>query len=251
MAFMVFFTALVFGMAALFIRQGRLEDTSVIVVLACLAVLWVSSLAVSLAVINYPGSAFVLEVAPALLLAVFGFNIPALAAGVLLFLLIAAARRSLQREISDRIHYRTRTIFSGGARLLIISLLVAAVGLAWPEISTGITAARISISPQYVEPLARSITAAVPGPAASLINPSEVATLAAQTINQYIQNLTTARPTLLVVVVVLAVFLTLRALVPVAAWVVLLAVSLIVRLARAANLLYLSRSQATIERLHI
>lgn len=248
---MVFFTALVFGVSELFIRQGRLEEVSVVIVLACLAVLWVSFLAVSLAVVGHPGSALGLAVAPAVLLVIFSLSIPALGAAILLLLLITAARRSLQREINDRIHYRARTIFSGGIRLLLVGLLVAAIGLAWPKLNTEIAAARVNISPQYIEPFARSLTAAVPGPAASLVNPIEVSVLAAQTINQYIQNLISSHTTLFIVVVVLAAFLTLRALVPVAAWFVLLVVALLVRLARAAGLLYISRSQATIESLHL
>lgn len=70
-------------------------------------------------------------------------------------------------------------------------------------------------------------------------------------INQQLRNLTERSPWLLALIVILVVFLTLRAAIPLATWPVILVIMAMNKIGQKVGLILLSRSQATIERLHL
>ncbi|MEX2054786.1 MAG: hypothetical protein WD972_01265 [Candidatus Andersenbacteria bacterium] len=85
----------------------------------------------------------------------------------------------------------------------------------------------------------------------SLNGRETVTTVVTRMLNRQVRQLSTTSPLLIPIILVAVVFLTLRALVPFIVWPVLGLVGLILYFARGIGLVYVSRTEATIERLQL
>lgn len=247
------FSMLTFGLASLFVLQGRFGSaTSVAVVLAILAALWVALVALALALVQHPGSSMAISVGCAVMLIVAGLGqLPAVAAAILLGLLLTLARQTMYREINNRVLYRTSEVFYWGLRWILFGTGIAALGLAWPLFEDQLAGRNISLSPETVGVIVQRLAPALPPHLTSFVDIGLLTSVVTNSINQTLQSLIASyRGVFLLIVLVLAISAW-RAVMPLLAWGILPIIAALVYLARKANLVYLSRSQATIERLHL
>jgi len=244
---------LTFGLASLFVFQGRFGSaTSVAVVLVVLAMLWIALVAVALAVVQHPGSSTTLTAGIALMLVVAGvFQLPAIAAAILLGLFLTLARHTMYREINNRVLYRTSEVFGKGLRWILFGTGIAALGLAWPLFEEQLAGRDISLSPETVGVIVQRIAPALPAHLTAFIDINLLTSVVTNTINQTLQSVIASYRSVFLLIVLLLAISAWRAAMPIITWAVLPIIAGLVYLARKANFLYLSRSQATIERLHL
>jgi len=247
------FSAAVFGLASLFVFQGRVGTaTAVAIVLGALAALWVAVMAVALAVLQHPGSSTTLILGTGAMLALAGvFQLPALVAAILVAAFLALSRRTIYREINNRVSYRTSEAFGKGLRWILFAAGLAAIGLAWPLFEDELSGRQVALSPETIAPVVQRIVPALPANLTAFIDIGLLTSLVTTTINQTLQSLIASYRGIFLLIVILLAISAWRAVVPLLAWIILPIIAALVYLARKANLVYLSRSQATIERLHL
>jgi hypothetical protein len=95
------------------------------------------------------------------------------------------------------------------------------------------------------------IVPALPPHLTGFINIQQLSGLVTLTINQTLQSLIVTYRGIFLLIVFLLAISAWRAVMPLIAWLTLPMIAALVRLAQQVNLVYLSRSQATIERLHL
>lgn len=249
---LIIFSLITFGLASLFVSQDRFSSRPVLVVLIVVAALWVAAVAVSLAVLQHPGSSSTLLTGIGVMLAVAGlFQLPAIVAAILLALFLTVARRTIYREINNRVLYRTTEIFGRGLRSILFGVGIAALGLAWPLFEDELAGRNISLSPETVSIVVQRVLPALPAHLTSLVDLGLLTSMVTTSINQTLQSLIASYRGVFLLIVLLLAISAWRAIMPVISWVVLPVIAGLVYLARKANLVYLSHSQATIERLHL
>lgn len=250
--FVLLYSALVFGLTSLFVYQNRFTMTSVVIFLGVLAIVWVALTALALATLQQPGSSATLMFGIIILLAgVRLFHLPAVIAAAVALPLLVLARRSFYREINNRVLFRVSEAFSPGLRFLLFAVGVAALGLAWPAFEGKLNGTQLILSPQSVSIIVEKIVPALPRELRGFVDVGQLTSLVTATINQTLQSLLISYYWIFLLIVLLIALSAWRAIMPVAAWIILPMISAAVYLARRANLMYLSRSQATIERLHL
>lgn len=251
-ASVLLYSVLVFGLTSLFVWQNRLTALPVLIFLGVLALVWVALTAIALAVLQQPGSsAWVIMGIGGTLAGAGLLQIPALVAGGLLIILLFLARRSLYREINNRVLFRVSEAFRPGLRLILFALGLSAVGLTWPALADRVTPASFLLSPATVGKITEKIVPALPGPFIGAVDVNQVTVIVTSTVNKYIQSLLATYRGLFLLIVLLLAISAWRAILPFVVWAELALISGLIYLARQANLVYLTRSQATIERLHL
>lgn len=246
------YSVLLFGLTSLFVWQNRLAAVPVLIFLGVLALLWVALVAIALAVLQQPGSSAWVTVGAGLILAGAGLlHLPAIVAGVLLIIFLALARRSLYREINNRVLFRVSEAFSPGLRLILFGVGVAALGLAWPLVEDKLSGTQLLLAPKTVGVVVNRIVPALPPQLTAFVDIGQLTSLVTASINQILQSLLISYYWAFLLIVLLIAISTWRAVTPLVLWLVLPAVAALIYLARQANLVYLTRSQATIERLHL
>lgn len=226
------------------------------------AALATATLAVTLAVVNQPVHASLTIGGVSLLLFIIGgVNLSALIGTFLTALLISLSRKSFRRELLGRIMYRTADVFMPGTRLLATAMLVAAITLGWSAVRSNVTAETLRIAPKTVEPvvqpmlpfLANLIPA--PGLLASPVSESLTVNLLAEQVagllNQMIQSTLSYWPWIVTVIVILVAVVAIRSIVPLVAWPLVGVIALTVYMYRRIGLIFLTRTQGTIERLQL
>ncbi len=248
----VLYSAALFGLTSLFVYQNRLTMLPVLIFLGVLALGWVAIMAIALAVTLQPGSLASLVIGSSLTVAVAGLvHWPALVAALAVAIFLMLARRSIYREINNRVLYRTSEAFGPGLRSILLALALAALGLAWPLAADRVTPAAFLLSPATVGKITEKVLPALPVPFIGAVDVSQVTAIVTSTVNQYIASLFAAYRGLFLLVVTLVAISVWRAIIPFAVWAELAVIAGLIYLARQANFIYLSRSQATVERLHL
>lgn len=241
-----------FALGNLFVTQGRGTTMSVLVVLGVAALLWIALTALALAVIQHPGSSSTLIVGTGAALVAAGLaKLPVLAAAILLMCFLALARRSFFREMNNRVRYRTNEVFLRGLQPLLFGVGVVALGLAWPLFEPKLTGTQLILAPETVGVVVERIVPALPPNLTGFINIQQLTSMVTVMVNQALQSLIVSYRGIFLLIIFLLAISAWRAIMPIIAFLVLPVIALLVRLARQANLVYLSRSQATIERLHL
>lgn len=250
--FALLYSGVVFGLTSLFVVQDRFMMTPVLVFLGILALIWVALTAISLAVLQQPGSSAILMAGIAVILAGAGlFHLQALIAAGVSLPFLALARRSFYREINNRVLFRVSEAFGPGLRFLLFAVGIAALGLAWPSFEGKLNGTQVILSPEHVSVLVNKIVPSLPAQIRAFVDINQLTILVTNTINQTLQSLIVSYHWIFLLIVLFLAISAWRAIMPVAAWVILPVILGLIYLARRANLMYLSRSQATIERLHL
>lgn len=241
-----------FGLAGLFVSQGRFSTTSVLVVLALLAILWVALVALALAVVQHPGSSAAVVIGICVSLAIAGLGqLPALAAALLLAVFLGFARRLIYREINNRVLYRTGEAFGKGVRAIIFAAGLAAVGLAWGVIEHRLSPTEIRVPDSTIKVVVERVVPNLPAHLSQFLDINQLTVFVTTTVNQSLQSAVATYRWIFLLIVLLLAISAWRALIPLIAWLVIPVIAALVYLARQAGIVYLSRSQATIERLHL
>lgn len=250
--FMVLYSAAVFGLTSLFVYQARVTLIPVIILLSVLATVWAACMAIALAIVQQPGSSAWLIFGTAIIFIVAGlFTLPGLVAALLLAIFLGLARRSIYREVNNRVLYRTSEVFSAGLRSLLFGAGIAALGLTWPLVEGRLAGTQLILSPEVVGVIVQRIVPALPPHLTAFIDIAQLTSLVTASINQILQSLIVSYHWVFLTIVLLIAISAWRAAVPIVVWIILPIISGLIYIARRANLIYLSRSQATIERLHI
>lgn len=250
--FSIAFSAILFGLTSLFVAQDRITLVPVLIILSLLTMLWAACLAIALTVVVQPGSVTSLVAGVAIAAAAAGFlRLPAAIGAALLVLFLGLARRALYREANNRVLFRPSEVFLPGLRPLLFGASLAVVGLAWPVVMSRLTPSSFLLSPETVSQITTRLIPTLPGPLASAVDTQQVTALVTTTVNQYLQSLLATYRSVFLLIVLLAAISAWRAMVPFVAWAILLIIMALITLARQGSLMYLSRSQATIERLHL
>lgn len=250
--FVLAFSVGAFLLTWLFVQQGRFTLTSVLAVLITLAGFWAAVVSFSLGVLQHPGSAaaVVLGVPAALALVGLG-QVPALVAALLLIALLASARYLIRNDVVSRVRYRTSEMFTRGARVVIFGVIVIVLGLAWPELGDNLTPAQLRLPVTFVEGIVQLALPALPHGLTGVVDAHQITTLVVNIVNEQLQTVVTTYRSVFTLMVIAAVFFTWKEIVVVIAWPVIRIIAVIVALARRIGLVYISRSQATIEQLHL
>lgn len=279
---------------ALFIGTAEPTSSPLMVVITLAAIIWVIMVDFAMAVTPLIMSTVAIIVVAAGMVVVTGrASYASLIGAVLLAILLASAKQSMSREITNRVRYSTTQIFSAGARATMLGLVIAISSLSLPLISQNIFEEQLAIPEDYIvkaaQPLDPVIARLFPGTSGGstiddLINtqlaqqlpPGAVVTeaqravlrqelavqigssklagsetfsrIAAQRVNSALKDLAHRNPLILAIALVIIVFLTLKALVPLLIWPVLGGLAGAMALARLVGLTYLLRTEATIER---
>lgn len=250
--FVVLYSAALFGLTSLFVYQGRATMIPVMILLGVLLVVWAACMAIALAVVQQPGSSAWLIFGTAIILASAGLvQLPALAAALLLAVFLGLARRSMYREVNNRVLYRASEVFRVGLRSILFGTGIAALGLAWPLVEDRLIGTQLILSPEAVRIVVQRIVPALPPHLTTLIDIAQLTSLVTASINQTLQSLIVSYHWIFLIIVLLIAISAWRAAGPLLVWVVLPILSSLIYLARKANFIYISRSQATIERLHL
>lgn len=241
-----------FLLTSLFVHQGRFNLTAIIVILTTTAWFWAAFLTIALGILQHPGSsaAIVLGVPAALALVGLG-QLPALIAALLLIVLLAFARYLIRNDVVSRLRYRPGEIFTRGARLIVFGVIVVALGIAWPALSDRLAPAEVRLPVAVVEAIVERIIPALPHIVTGAIDPRQLTTFVVMVVNQQLQSVITTYRSVFTLTVIAAVILTWRELVIILAWPVVWLIGVLVSLARRIGFVYISRSQATIEQLHL
>ncbi|MEK7557450.1 MAG: hypothetical protein AAB538_05710 [Patescibacteria group bacterium] len=243
---------LLFALVSLFIAQDRFGSTPVVAVTIVLAVLWVGAVAVALAVLQHPGSSSSLIAGIAAMLAVAGLlQLPAIVAALLLALFLTVGRRTMYHEINNRVLYRTHEVFSRGLRSILFGVGIAALGLAWPLVEEKLTGTNVLLPTETVGAVVNRVVPALPPHLKAFLDVGQLTGFVTLAVNQMIQSLISSYRLAFLLIVLLIAISAYRAVLPLITWGILPVIAGLIYLARKANLIYLSRSQATIERLHL
>lgn len=136
--------------------------------IAVLAVFWVLGMALALSLFQSRAATALLILLPSFSVAALGsLTIGALIGAVFLAGLLYTARRTLVRDLNDRIVYRTYQVFAPGIKQLLLSVLIAVAALAWPALMAGIGSSGLYVSEELastvVKPLAPAWQNFLPG----------------------------------------------------------------------------------------
>ncbi len=146
----VILSALVMWQLASAVGGGVHPLTAALLIMVVLA--WTAVMALSLALAASRASWYALVLGPPLVVAIVGLaRVGAIVAALILILCLAAARRSLTGEISNRIKYRTKQIFSKGVRLLLIGLAAVLAGFSADPFISNLRISGFHIPPELVE----------------------------------------------------------------------------------------------------
>lgn len=298
----VVYSLLFFAAAALFFNHYEVSqagNTVITTILVIAAFIWVAVNAITAAVISHPGSTAALIITQTAAIVIAGMlTVPAMVGAALFAASFGYARRSLAKEVTNRITYRTKLVFWKGTQLLMIGLIVAGISMAWPQVDKTVKEEGIQFKESQVETLIAPVQPVLEGilpgykpdqtideiielqfqqqleqlPPGTEIPPAQQATIRQQIaqslqqdltgqeslpsvvtgiINNQLRNLTQSSPWILALIVIIVVFLTLRALIPLASWPAIGLISVLIRICQQTGLIMLSRSQATIERIHL
>lgn len=242
----------VFLLAALFVRQGRFNASTIITILTLAGWIWAALLTLALGVLQHPGSsaAVVLGVPAALALVGLG-QLPALIAALLLIVLLASARYNIRNDVISRVRYRTGEMFTRGARIVVFGVILVALGLAWPALNDRLSPARIVVPPAFIEGIVLRLVPALPAPLGNSVDPRQVSAFVVNIVNQQFQTLVTQYRSVFTLMVIATVFFAWKEIVVIIAFPVVWLIGFFVALARRIGFVYISRSQATIEQLHL
>lgn len=250
--FVIAFSVGAFLLTSLFVHQGRFNLTVIIVILTSAAWLWAALVTFALGMVQHPGSsaAIVLGVPAALALVGVG-QLPALVAALLLITLLSSARHLVRSDVISRLRYRPTEMFTRGARLVVFGVIVVALGIAWPALSDRLAPAEIRLPIAVVEAIVGRVVPALPHVVTGAVDPRQLTTFVVTVVNQQLQSIITTYRSAFTLTVIAAVVLAWRELVIVLAWPVVWLIGFLVSLARRIGFVYISRSQATIEQLHL
>lgn len=265
--FVFIYSLLFFFAAAVYLKVQPQDNLLILVLLSFIALLWVAVVAVAIAFAQQPGSMALLIVGTSFALMVAGFMtrvfIPAIMAALIMAFALGISRLILRREMMNRVTFRVRHVFTHGARSITLGLIVALAALAWPYVTQELVAPdKIGIPEEQVARLLRPIEPFVHNlisgfqPSSSPNNQIAVTvaetsvTIVTNTINFQLRALAERSPWLLTLIILLIIILAAHAIVPFIVWPILALIGGIVALLRQVGMVYLARSQATIERLH-
>lgn len=250
--FVLVVSAGAFLLTSLFVHQGRFNLTAIIVILTLAAWLWAALLTMALGLLQHPGSSAVVVLGVPATLALVGLGqLPALIAALLLIALLASARYAIRNDVISRLRYRSSEMFTRGARLVVFGVIVVALGIAWPALSDRLSPAEIRLPVTVVEEIVRRIVPALPAGLSGTVDPRQLSTFVVGVINQQLHALIANYRSVFTVMVIATVFFAWKELVVILALPVVWLIGVLVSLARHLGLVYISRSQATIEQLHL
>lgn len=234
-----------------------------------------SLLAISLGLSRSGVNQLALIVAPALAVIIAGwFSISSLIAALFLLPILHSAGRGMRQEMADRVKYRARPIFLSGLRHIILGLLIAVIGFAFPLISQAdsleIKPDQLEVILKPLEPLLNQATDDIIDqqldqqlPPGARISPSQrqqirqqvtssqasLAEQVADTINKYIRQITDQNPLLIPLIIIFSIFLTLRLAISWLAWPALLVTFILIHLALSSKLIQITTLNQPTQRL--
>ncbi|MFH1354274.1 MAG: hypothetical protein ABIH36_03205 [bacterium] len=147
---------------------ASLPHVILIILLLILTLAWVGLAAITFSLATSKISRSALVLVPAVFVVLVGqVHVGSLVAALLLVILLASAQRQLIQNIQSRIKYNTAQIFSPGARLILIGLVVVLAGLSIAPVNENLSSSSLKIPQKFVEiiikPAERIITSMLPG----------------------------------------------------------------------------------------
>lgn len=242
--------------------------TPLLILAAIVTLMWVALMAIALTLIQSSIVRYSIIVAAGLAVAAAGFaRLGAIGGAILLVLVLTVAQRTFTRESTNRLLFRTRDVFTLGTRLVIIGVILAAAGLALPVIETSLAKEGLKISRDQtaialrpIEPLLEQLVSGVsatddieslsttqaPSITVSQLGLVDIVT---DSINTTLTRLSQQYPLLIAGMLIILAFLTLRAFVPLIAWLVIVVIMTLLWTARRLHVLRIVSIQTTAQRL--
>lgn len=233
------------------------QNTPLFIALVPLAVAWLVITAITLYLLPRWGFAGAICLAAAVgTLSAGGLNNwGAIGGGLLIGLLTAGAAQAFKRDSRNLRQYRTVSIFAAGSRLLLTGLILAGAGIALPVIEGSIKREGLAVTPKQVafvlRPLAPLLKDIVPNftLTSNVDGQESLADIVTGRLNQTLQRVTQVNALTVALVAVVLAFLTIRALIPLVAWVLLAAVALGMWFARGVGLVVTLKETIDVENL--
>lgn len=131
--FIILFTAALFW---LLVSASIVINAPFVLVFILLAIpVWISCLAITLALVSNYSAILLNLLIPAILL-VFGISqIAIIAAATIIAALLTAARLMFVHELHSHVEYQTRFVFYAGTKLLIMAIIIIITGISMPHIT--------------------------------------------------------------------------------------------------------------------
>lgn len=225
---------------------GSLGNTTLLVVVGILAVIWTVITALTLFSASHWWASTTVAVVATLATIAAGRSWGALGGGVLLGLLCAGARHALQRDQSTLRQFRTLSIFRPATRLLVIGLVLAVAGLAIQFIEGSIKKDGLKISARHTALVLRPLQPILEGQLRQQgIDPAIVA----DRVNETLQAVVQANSLTVALVAVILAFLTIRAVIPLIILILLISIAGAVWLSRHVGLLRVQKDNIEVESL--
>lgn len=251
----------------------HLADQIWLIILASLlGMVAVALLGIALALVRHTSSLALLFLCPIVAVIIISRAHPtAIAGAIFLGLSLWLARNSLRQEITDRIRYQTKAVFWFGSWYLLLGVLLAGLGIAYPIVLQKTQTNRLKLESRQLEtvlvPVEPVLENTFPGynlhqtidqlamqkiEASSearlsnqptvIISSETLPQLLARTTNQTINRLLDQHAQLVALIIIVTLFLALPAIIPLLRWLVLPLIAVLVWLLKRVEVIYLVRT---------